>query len=411
MIRPSLTLLATLSIASLASAQQKNVLCYGNSFSYSVWGYGAPEVVQAIADEAGRPAYVEASFVGGGTLPYYATDPLQIAEITNLLPPGQSWDVVVMQGHALEATNGGGFHVANFLTGAEGILTNVRNHSPGARAVMFQTWASSWGQLYYQGQGGWQVPMDMHTEIRAGYRLAVDDLNTTFGAGSAVNAAVGDAVALLEWDAVWYEADLFHPTPAMLLLAAMCIYTSVFEQPVCEIEPVFNPPGPLATMLASQGLGEAEWRLLAGFADRCADPSLRRYPGSGDHLLLETAAGASGMPLCPEKRITLGTQVQVQMRSLHGVFDTAPAFLLASGFVTGAPSGPSALSPELQIPFGSALVLLSAGDLASPLGFSLPLPFTLPGISMLIQGLVLEPSAETGNALFATTDGHEFVFF
>jgi hypothetical protein len=127
--------------------------------------------------------------------------------------------------------------------------------------------------------------------------------------------------------------------------------------------------------------------------------------------VLETAAGASGSPLCPEKWITLGTPVQARMRSLHGVFDTAPGFLLASGFVTGAPPGPSPLHPELQIPFGSALVLLSAGDLTSPLGFALPMPFTLPGISVLIQGLALQPSAETGNALFTTTDGHEFVFF
>ncbi|MCK5945257.1 MAG: hypothetical protein KAI24_24930, partial [Planctomycetes bacterium] len=351
------TLLALLALAPFAGAQGKNVLFYGNSYTYYVWGYGVPEVVGLLAIEAGHPApTIKSSLTGGGTLPYYATDPGQIAAISNLVPAGQTWDAVVMQGHALGATNGVGFNVNDFLTGAEGIMSNVRNHSPAARGVMYQTWASAWGQMYYPVP--WPTPMAMHDEIRGNYRLAVSNLNALFGPGAAVNAAAGDAVALLEWDPIWYEADLFHPNPSMILLAAMCIYTAIYEEPVCGIEPVFDPPGPLATSLLQQGVGEAEWRLLSGLADRSAVPAHRSYPGSGDHLLLESSVDMPAPNACPEKRVTFGSQVQVRMRSLNDVFDAAPAWLLLDVFPTGSPPGASVVYPELQSPLGSAAILI-----------------------------------------------------
>ena len=34
----------------------KNLLFYGNSFTYYSWGYGVPELVQLIAIEAGHPS-------------------------------------------------------------------------------------------------------------------------------------------------------------------------------------------------------------------------------------------------------------------------------------------------------------------------------------------------------------------
>ena len=410
MIRMARTLLALLACTPFADAQGKNVLFYGNSYTYYVWGYGVPEVVELLAIEAGHPApTIESSLTGGGTLPYYASDPQQIAAISNLLPAGQQWDAVVMQGHALGATNGVGFNVNDFLAGAQGIMTNVRAHSPTAKAVMYQTWASAWGQMYYPVP--WPTPMDMHDEIRGNYRLAVDNLNNAFGVGSAANAAAGDAVALLEWDPMWYEADLFHPSPSMILLAAMCIYTTIYQEPVCGIEPTFDPPGPLAAALLAQGVDQADWDLLSGLADRSADPSRRAYPGSGDHLLLETRAGAGAPSACYQNAITTGTLVQLRLRSINGVFDSAPAWVLLDVFPTGSPTGPAALYPELQSPLGAASVLLSAPDLSAPIALSLPMPVTLPGFSLRLQGIVQQPSTETGNTLFTTTDAHELVFF
>ena len=55
-------------------------------------------------------------------------------------------------------------------------------------------------------------------------------------------------------------------------------------------------------------------------------------------------------------------------------------------------------------------VLLTAPNLLTPLTLSVPMPFTLPGASILVQAMAWGSSAETGNALFTTTDGHEFLF-
>ncbi|HEX5052434.1 MAG TPA: SGNH/GDSL hydrolase family protein [Planctomycetota bacterium] len=400
-------MLLLLLLASAIPAQGKNLLFYGNSFTYYVWGYGVPEAVGWIATAAGHanPTIVSA-LTGGGTLQYYATDPAQIAAIGSL-PPGQTWDCVVMQGHALEATNGLGFNAATFRSSAVTIMGNVRAHSPAARAVMFQTWASAWGQMYYPMP--WPVPMAMHDEIRGNYHLAVADIDAAFGAGAASNAAVGDAVALLEWDPAWYEADRFHPSPSMILLAAMCIYTSVYGQTVCEID--FQPASPLGQALAAFGIGEAEWQHLAGLADRCADPALRHYPGSGDHLLLETGAGPGPATACPLASMTVGTFVQMRLRSLNGVYDGAPGWLLINLFLTGAPPGPSPTYPEVQVDFGSMLILTSSATLANPLSFAIPMPFSFPGLSVLVQGLAAQESTETGNPVFTTTDAHELVFY
>jgi len=402
--------LLSLLLATTITAQGKNLLFYGNSYTYYSWGYGVPELVQRIAEEAGHPSPTfVAALVGGMTLQFHATDPGQVAVITNSLPAGQTWDHVIIQGHELEATNQGGHVATVFRSNAVAIANNVRNHSPAADAVMFQTWARAWGHWNYPIP--WPTPMEMHGVLRTNYRLAVDDINAVHGAGAAVNAAVGDGAALLEWDPIWYEADKSHPTPAMILLAAMCIYSSIYGQTVCEVSPAWNGTGPVATTLALQGLGEADWNHMAGIADRCANPAIRRYPGSGDHLLLQTATGTTPLTACPARQMTNGTFVQMQTRSMNGVYDSAMGWLLVDMFATGAPPGPAATYPEIQVDLGTMVILHSSANLNSPLLFAIQMPLTLPGTSILVQGLAWDPSAETGNPWFTTTDAHELVFF
>ncbi|MCA8977921.1 MAG: hypothetical protein KDC98_24560 [Planctomycetes bacterium] len=325
------------------------------------------------------------------------------------MPPGQSWDHVVIQGHELEATDQGGYNAAQFRGYAVAITNNVRSHSPTAGVVMYQTWARAWGHWNYPVP--WPVPLAMHDEVRGNYHLAIADIDATFGAGTAVNAAVGDGMALLEWDPTWYEADQSHPGPAMIMLAAMCIYTSIYGRTVGEIDPTFSPPGPLALALASQGLFESDWQHMAGIADRCADPAVRSYPGSGDHLLLESSTGTGPLTAGHDRRMTTGTSVQMRMRSMNGVYDGAPAWLLIDLITTGSPPGPSTSLPELQLDLGSMAILGTAATLASPLSFAVQMPFSLPGYSVLVQGVAWQPSAETGNAWLTATDAHEFRFF
>lgn len=399
----------SLCLAPSLAGQGKNLLFYGSSYSVHSWGYGVPELVRRIAAEAGHvPPTIVSAIVGGATLPYHATNPTQIAAIGGSLPAGQTWDCVVIQGSSLEATANFGFDPTTFRAHAVTILANVRNHSPAAKAVLFQTWADPVGQYFYPAP--WAGPMDMHNTIRGNYDLALGDLDAAFGAGAAAKAAVGDAMALLEWHPQWYEPDLSHPGPAMTLLSAMCIYTSIYGGRVCDIDPNFAPGSPLALMLTPHALGEAVWNHLAGFADRSAHPALRRHPGSGDHLLLETATDTDPLTACPIEQITNGTVLQLRLRSMNGVYTAADGALMLDLFPTGSPPGPAALYPEVQVALGRA-ILGPFVSLGSPLTVAIQIPLTLPGQSFLLQGLALQASSETGNPDFTTTDAHELVFF
>lgn len=401
--------LVSLALAAAVEAQGKNVLFYGNSYTFYSWGYGVPELVGLLTEEAGHPpATIVQALVGGSQLQFHATDPAQVAAISNSLPAGQTWDHVVMQENSMGATPYLGFSPAVFRSSALTIMGNVRNHSPAATAVLYQTWARAWGHAYYPVP--WAVPMDMHNMVRGNYDLAINDLNTTFGAGAAQKAAVGDAVALLEWDPVWYDPDLSHPGPSMTLLAAMCIYSSIHGQLVCDIDPDFTPGSALELALTPHAIDEATWNHLAGVADRCADSALRSYPGSGDHLLLESATGTDPLTACARRQITSGTSLQLQMRSMNGVYDAAPGALLVDFFLTGSPPGPTIAYPEIQVDLGR-VILTPLTSLNSPLSISFQLPFTLPGGSFLVQGLAMQASLETGNMVFTTTDAHELVFF
>lgn len=401
--------LLALLLASATTAQGKNMLFYGNSFTYYSWGFGVPELVGLIATEAGHPTpTIVQALIGGATLGDHATNPAQVAIISNALPASQTWDHVIMQGRTPEATTGGGFSPLAFRNNAVAVTTNVRNHSPTARAVMYQTWAVAWGHMYYPVP--WAVPLEMHDEIRAGYRNATDDINATFGNGAARTSAVGDAVALLEFNPAWYEPDMAHPSPVMVMLAAMCLYTTMYDQTVCAINADFTPGSPLSLALAPFGLGEADWNFMTGIADRSAAPAARHYPGSSDHLQLLTATDSQPLTACPIKQVTTGTSVQIQMRSRNGVYDGATGWLLVDFIATGSPPGPGTLFPELQVDLGGVIIGPTV-SLSSALTVSFTMPFTLPGGSFLVQGMAAQPSSETGNQLFTATDAHELVMF
>jgi len=404
-------MLLALLLATPVTAQGKNLLFYGNSFTYYSWGYGVPELVGQIATEAGHPTpFIKQALVGGSTMTHHATDPGQVAVISTALPAGQTWDHVIMQGRAPEATTSLGFNPTQFRADAVAITGNVRAHSPNAGAVMYQTWAAAWGHYYYNAPPPWYVPLDMHNEVRTNYRLAADDINVAHGAGTGRNAPAGDAIAFLEFDPSWYESDKEHPSPTMILLAAMTIYTTIYDGTICEITPDWSPGSQLQTLLAPKGLGPTDWDFLAGLSDRAAIPANRRFPGSGDQLLLESSIDAAPLLTCPEHSITNGTVVNLRLRSMNNVYDNATGALFVDFFLTGAPPGPSLLYPEIQVDVGRSIISPMV-SLQNPLSVSFPMPFTLPGISFLVQGIALQASTETGNAVFTTTDGHELVFY
>ncbi len=397
---------AILLLASALTAQGKNLLFYGNSFSF--FNGGVAQLVRAIAIDAGLPAptYQERLFAGQD-LHYHATNPAQIAAIGNFLPAGQHWDHVIMQGLSTEATQVLG-HPALFVTDAITILGNVRNHSPAAKGVMYQTWARAQGHSFYPTY--FANPLVMHREIRANYRNAIPALEAVHGAGCAVNAAVGDCAALYEFSPTIYFTDLHHPANALTVMASMCLFTAIYSQLVSDITPHFSPASPLGAILNNYGINAAAWQRLAGIADQCAAPALRPHPGSGDQLLLETGTQPNLITACPRKTMTVGSLAQVRISSKNGVYSAAPAFLLAQLFPTGQPPVPTPLLPEIAVDLGAMSVLVATPDLQSPLSLTTLMPFTVLGASILVQGVALAPSTATGNPTFTTTDAHELVF-
>ena len=397
---------AVLSLAAVGLAQGKNILFYGNSLS--LFNCGVAAVVRGMAIDAGFPAPTcQLQLVSGMALHFHATDPAQIAAITNSLPPGQHWDFVVMQGISHETTTTLG-NPTQFAADAATILGNVRNHSPAAVGVLFQTYARAQGHAWYPGT--FANPMVMNEQVRTTYRNTTAQLNALFGPGAAVNSAVGDCAALIEFAPSYYFTDLQHPAPALTFLSGMCLFSTIYARRACDVTPNVGQPSALATLLTNYNWNLNDWRRLAGIADRCAARSLRRYPGSGDQLLLETGTVPGYCIAAPVDDVTLGTPFELRLSSKNGRFDTAPAMLIARLFTTGMPPQPPGQYPELAISPASLSILLTTPNLASPLAFSLNLPFTLPGLSLMIQGVALAPSSETGNQTFTATDGHELVF-
>ena len=397
---------AILGFTAHCGAQGKNLLFYGNS--YSSRNGSVADMVMRIAAQAGKPSpTIVKRFAGGQSLNHHATNSGQVAAISNSLPGNQEWDCVVMQGQSLEATQAQG-NPTQFRARAQTIVGNVRSHSPAVKAVLYQTWARALGHHYYPAT--FASPLSMHNEIRTNYRLATDDINTLFGSGTACNAAVGDGVALLEWDPAFYDQDLFHPASTMTLLASMCLYTAIYEEPVCGIPISFQQGGALVNWMTFVGLNENNWHAMAAIADRCADPALRPFAGSGDHLLLESGSLPGRVNACSNIPISQGQLLLLQLSSRNGIYDSSPSLLLVNVFLNGSPPTPSITWPELQIDTGTMLILSSTNDLASPHNFIIGLPFSFPGASVLVQGLAWGPSSETGNTQFTTTDAHVLEF-
>jgi len=381
-----------------------NILAYGNS--YSIQNGGAPLLAGAIAEEAGQPIpNVVQKLVGGQDLFFHLTDPAQAAAITTSLPLGEEWDFVIMQGYSLEATVSYG-DPASFRANALAILTNVRAHSPDAKAVMFQTWARGPGFSGYPGT--YASPYEMHTQIQANYQLAVDDMNAAFGPGTAFRAAAGDAVALHAFDSSLYNPDQSHPNPPTSMMAAMAIYQAIYRERVCDITPDFVGSSNLATRLTNIGLTAADWVQYGGVAERIADNDVRRWPGSSEDHLLRT--GVNGViSSCPVKSAGLNDVLDISLSSPVGLYLTTPSFIFIDPFPTGGTPGAMNEWPEVHFNVGSSFIAKQTMMLPANWNFQATIPDSFPGLSLRVQAISVAPSAVTGNPDFTITDGHEIV--
>lgn len=381
-----------------------HVLQYGNS--YTIQNGGLPRLLEGLAQEFGLPPVrVTARLQGGRTLNYHRFDPGHAAAITTALPLGAQWDYVVMQGHSLQTTAALG-NRTEFLDDALGIHANVRAHSPGARAILFQTWARGQGHSFYPNT--FASPAAMHHEVRRAYAQAVANSIQAFGPDSARRAAVGDAVALTGWDPALYQTDLSHPQPSLTLLEAMVIHSAIHGAQFCGSQPDFAGGSALATLLTAMGLGPVEWQAMARLADRVAAPALRAAPGASDDLVLETLVNGSPTA-CGRGSLHTGDTLSWRLQSPGQAG-------LGSYSVVGVDVRPVG-SPQPSIPGLPSIWLEPQAALALDAGLlpnagavgQVTVPASLLGHRALVQGIAVAPSAVTGEALTAS-DGHVLVF-
>lgn len=144
---------------------------------------------------------------------------------------------------------------------------------------------------------------------------------------------------------------------------------------------------------------------MSGIAERVGDFSLRHFPGSGEDLLLESGVNAE-VTACPVKAAARFDQIGVKMTSPNAVYGGV-GVLFVDAFATGSPLGQITPFPEVHFHPGTAVALGAAPVLGGGLSWQMVLPFSLPGSSLVFQGLAVGASAARSNPVFATTDAHE----
>ena len=373
-----------------------NLLFYGNS--YSATNGSVNVLVDLLADEAGFEVPLSVPRYGKGKNLSYHLNLAQSLAIDRSFPLGEEWDWVVMQGGTLEAAATAG-NTPNFVANGVQIMDNVRLHSPGALAVIYQTWARGAGHSLYTAPtptypGG---PLQMHLELEDGNQQLADAIDAAYGPGTAVIAAAGESSALRGFDPSFYKADLSHPSNELTIQAGTTIFTRIFGQGACELEVDWDTPGPLANHLISLGQDEQAWRDLAGIADRSGDPSLRAYPGSSEDLLLEFGEpGAT--TFCGIESIPAGSPVRFELTSPAGSYSAEPVTLYFD--VLGATGGSTFAPPWPEVHFTeSASIQALASSLGSGgLAVELSLGTQYVGSTLLVQGMSEGASASTGNA-------------
>jgi hypothetical protein len=169
---------------------------------------------------------------------------------------------------------------AAFRASALALYQLMLDHSPGADATLFETWARAPGNDVYPTI--WSGPAAMQHELWINYNLAKDDLNAAHGPGRADVAPVGEGFRANHWNDL-YADDLYHANTRGGFLAGLILYGTIYDDPtVSDINVV-----PIAEGL---GLTAADAQELSAVADAVLAPG----PGVGMVMVVAGAGLAGG---------------------------------------------------------------------------------------------------------------------
>jgi hypothetical protein len=136
-----------------------SILFIGNSFTF---GGPIPRIVDDLAVDAGWPdPDVDSETVGGYSLARHRDRSETVAAVDR-----GGWDVVVLQEFSTGPTDGLG-NPEQFKADATWFHDRIRETSPGARIVLYETWARHADHAYYPGS--FDDPADMQAQLRFHY--------------------------------------------------------------------------------------------------------------------------------------------------------------------------------------------------------------------------------------------------
>lgn len=260
-------IVAVLFLPSVAGAAPKNVLFYGNSFTL---GFGSDRSVNAlfhdIAVAAGQEApLAQSAAASGQDLSWHLANNFQ--PIFTLIPPDRDWDFVVMQEHSTKLTRAFATFPASVeqsKSDAVALYEKVTTRSPDVVPVLFETWARGPGHEFYTGNPPlFSDPSEMQAEVRAGYDMLKEAIDSSVGSDLALIAPVGDAWENANYDQL-HANDLWHAQNRGTLLDALVIYGTVYDDTTSDID--------LSAVLSSLGLSAADGAFLTGIADATRVP-------------------------------------------------------------------------------------------------------------------------------------------
>ena len=218
-----------MSASSAAEKEPAKILFIGNSYTGN---NQLPTIIKEVVASAGHAApVIKSSNPGGKTLEQH----LGFKNTLTLIEEG-GWDVVVIQGQSQEASMAHDFENMrkSFMDGGKTLCEKIRQKSPQARIVWYQTWARHpdyWKAKTPELAVG-KSPDDMTERNRKSYdELAKNTPKSTV-------ARVGEAWAL------YYKThpgkdlhvgDNSHPTFAGSYLAALVIYQTIYQPATMKI--------------------------------------------------------------------------------------------------------------------------------------------------------------------------------
>ncbi len=262
----------------------KYLLFYGNSFTNACCGATGslrpmPTVVAEIAQAAGHPKpYVKNAAVNGQSMQWHVDN--NTFAITSGIP-GQHWSNVVLQDFSTQPTHIG--NLALHLSSTTAMYNLVAAHSPNVVPVLFETWARGPGHSFYTGvnpsfPGG---PVQMQQELRDGYHMAVDNINSMVGSNLAKYAPAGDAWENAGFPLNFYASDIYHANNRGMLLNALIMYGTIYDdRTTSDIN--------LSAILATLNVSAADGQFLQSLADATLVPEPTTLAMVGFGVLLMT---------------------------------------------------------------------------------------------------------------------------